>query len=98
MSDPTPKIVSFAISKEAIHVGLTELSAFVYPEVHDALRQAVNAVPDPVEIRLAEPFALDFLHSLNVAIYRHTRDERPTACALAEAAGRLEFAINQLRD
>ena len=93
MSECMPRIVSFPISKDAIRVSLAELPALISPEVHESLAPAVNAVSDPVHVTLAERFAIDFLHWLKAAAYRHKRDAKPSARAMAEAARALESAI-----
>ena len=89
-------IVTFRISKRAIRVTLAHLPRHVHPEAADALEEGLKSPIDPVEVRLEDARAKEWLHWLKSAAYRHTKDDTPYARLLVEVADSLEFALNSL--
>jgi hypothetical protein len=92
---PEPGIVTFRLSKRTIRATLAYVPRASYPDAYDALSNSLSS-PDPVEVRLPERLATEWLYWLKSAAYRHTKDGTGDAPLLVEAAQSLEFAINSL--
>lgn len=93
---PEPGIVTFRLSKRTIRATLAYVPRASYPDAYDALSNSLTSPVDPVEVRLAERLATDWLYWLKSAAYRHTKDGTGDAPLLVEAAQSLEFAVNSL--